>query len=67
MMQGPYQRFMLTQVQDASLEYFVANSMPSSHPMFPVVSQSLHMLQQNPNWDHQKKCEYMWRLVKDLS
>lgn len=54
-------------VQEASLEHYVQQAMPSSHPMFPFVSQSLQMLQHNPNWDQQKKSEYMWRLIKDLS
>ena len=58
---------MWIQVQEASLEHYVQQAMPSSHPMFPFVSQSLQMLQHNPNWDQQKKSEYMWRLIKDLS
>ncbi|DBB04574.1 hypothetical protein WJX77_008948 [Trebouxia sp. C0004] len=52
--------------QEASLQRYVDESMPSTHPMFPVVSQSLQMLQHNPNWNHQKKAQYMWRLINDL-
>ncbi|KAL0033179.1 hypothetical protein WJX79_008129 [Trebouxia sp. C0005] len=52
--------------QEASLQRYVNESMPSTHPMFPVVSQSLQMLQHNPNWNHQKKAQYMWRLIHDL-
>ena len=54
------------QAQEASLQRYVDESMPSTHPMFPVVSQSLQMLQHNPNWNHQKKAQYMWRLIHDL-
>ena len=46
---------------------YVTQSMPSSHPMFSVVSQSLQMLQHNPNWNDEKKSQYMKRLIKDLS
>ena len=54
------------QAQEVSLQRYVNESMPSTHPMFQVVSQSLQMLQHNPNWNHQKKAQYMWRLIHDL-
>ena len=55
------------QAQEATLNHYVESSMPSDHPMFPVVLQSLEVLKHNPDWNHQKKSEFMWRLVKDLS
>ena len=55
------------QAQEASLDQYVRASMAQDHPMFPVVSQSLEVLKHNPNWNHQKKSEFIWRLVKDLS
>ena len=55
------------QIQEWSLETFVQESMPSSHPMYPTVLQSLQMLQSNPSYNHKQRFTFMRRLIKDLN
>lgn len=61
-----HERFMKPKVLEAGLEDYVAETVPTDHPMSPLILQSLQMLTHNPDWDYHKKCIYMKRLVKDL-
>ena len=39
--------------------------LPSSHPMYGHVAQSVRMLQANPTWKFQQKERFVKRLIKD--
>lgn len=48
------------------LERYVEQAVPKDHPLLPVISQSLTVLQNNPSWGFYQKCQYMQRLIKDV-